>query len=121
MTGIGWESAFTSLSTMSSKVVAGFAHAKGTRCAIIIIIINHGSLRFAEEHEAHPHLLRQFALMNYEGTSPHLLHWWEEACGCRAMSPGPPTLLSYWAEKVPVRFICMCVKLQMMPLGGVKG
>jgi hypothetical protein len=37
--GIGWESAFTSLSTMPSKVVAGFAHAKGTKCAMIIITL----------------------------------------------------------------------------------
>jgi hypothetical protein len=48
VTGIGWESASTSLFIMSRKVVAGFVHAKGTRCAIIIIIvIIHGSLRFA--------------------------------------------------------------------------
>ena len=50
---------------------------------------------FAEDHEAPPHLLRQVALLNYEGNSPHLLHLWEEACGCRAMSPVPPTPLSY--------------------------
>ena len=34
--------------------------------------------------------------LQYEGNSPHLLHWWEEAySGCRAMSPGPPTPHSY--------------------------
>ena len=35
------------------------------------------------------------AMLQYEGNSPHLLHWWEEAySGCRAMSLGPPIPLT---------------------------
>ena len=44
MTGIGWVSVSTFPSIVLGKVVAGFVHAKGTRCARLII---HGSVRFA--------------------------------------------------------------------------